>query len=173
MGDEKGKLARVGNRFKDLSGMKFNRLLAISHIKERKHHRIVWKCKCDCGNISFVQSTNLTSGHIKSCGCKNIDHGHTVGKTCTPTWKSWKSMRERCNCKTGRSWIYYGSKGTTVCKEWNKYENFLRDMGERPVGTSIDRINTFGNYEPGNCRWATSIQQANNQRRHYALEAFK
>ena len=88
-------------------------------------------------------------------------HGETHGYYGTTTYKSWDSMKARCRNKNNPK---YGGRGITFCKRWEKFENFLEDMGERPEGTSLDRIDTDGNYEPGNCRWATIEEQNRNRR---------
>lgn len=86
----------------------------------------------------------------------------------SPTYNSWNSMRQRCNNENREDYKYYGMIGVTYAPEWDKFENFLADVGVRPEGTTLDRIDPFGNYEPSNVRWATPEQQANNQRRFYA-----
>lgn len=93
-----------------------------------------------------------------------ITHGHTRNYRSTPTWRSWSSMRQRCTNKNLPHYRHYGGRGITVCERWSVFENFLADMGERPHGTSIDRIDKDGNYEPGNCRWASNRQQQVNSR---------
>ena len=82
----------------------------------------------------------------------------------TGVYKSWISLRRRCNSPTYSNYHNYGGRGITVCERWNKFENFYADMGDRPEGASIDRINNDGNYEPNNCRWATHSQQMKNRR---------
>lgn len=90
-------------------------------------------------------------------------HGHTTKKR-TPTYNSWRAMLQRCKNPNHDRYSYYGGRGVTVHAEWTKFENFLRDMGERPTGKTLDRINPYGNYEPSNCRWATKKQQERNKR---------
>lgn len=97
-------------------------------------------------------------------------HGHAKGYSYTPTYQTWMKMLWRCRTKRGAAWQKYGARGITVCARWHEYETFLADMGERPTGTTLDRINNNGNYEPSNCRWATRLQQAQNTRRTIHVE---
>ena len=91
-------------------------------------------------------------------------HGHSVGGKKTSMYRRWQSMWERCNYPKHRTYKYYGGRGIVVCERWSKFENFLADMGEPPPGMSLDRIDNDGNYEPGNCRWATGKEQRLNQK---------
>lgn len=102
----------------------------------------------------------------------SLKHGHTRNTKPTPTYISWANMMARCRAVSGANYRNYGSRGIVVCERWAKFENFLTDMGERPDGTSIDRIDNDGNYDPGNCRWTDISTQIGNRRRSRYLEAF-
>ncbi len=98
-------------------------------------------------------------------------HGHTSGGKWSPTYMSWKSMHDRCERPKCNDYHRYGGAGISVCKRWAMFENFLKDMGERPAGMVLDRMDNEGNYEPGNCRWVTWVDSANN-RRNTAMALF-
>jgi hypothetical protein len=161
---------------KDLTGQHFGRLivLGISH-RQRRSLRIViihWRCRCTCGAETSVSTSDLRSGNTQSCGClkletagkQSITHGHTSGGW-SITFRAWSEMKTRCyNTKT-KSFKHYGGRGIKVCNRWrNSFENFLADMGKKPVGLTLDRINNEGNYTPSNCRWATYSEQNKNRR---------
>lgn len=127
----------------------------------------MWLCVCSCGNTTIIQSAKI--GDTKSCGClisetiKKLRTTH--GKTGTPEYRTWTRIIERCSNPNNHNFTNYGGRGIRVCKQWSKFENFLKDMRSRPSKDhSIDRINTNGDYCPSNCRWATNIQQQNNKR---------
>jgi hypothetical protein len=92
-------------------------------------------------------------------------HGHRPASGRSPTYASWHAMITRCANPNTSGWEYYGGRGITVCDRWRDFANFLADMGPRPEGLSIDRVNVNGNYEPGNCRWATASEQVANRRK--------
>jgi len=152
----------------DITGMKFGRWTVIRKVKSKSRTR--WLCRCECGTEKEIQGAGITSGRSKSCGCLRAELPMTNllksvtrhGKTNTPTWKSWWAMIKRCSYKNAINFERYGGRGISVCERWKNFENFLADMGERPTGMSIDRINVDGNYEPSNCRWATALEQNRN-----------
>lgn len=134
--------------------------------------RRMFECACDCGSKTSVRGPDLRRGAQVSCGChksaltaernkKNATHGMTH----TGVYNSWFAMRDRCEKPTSPSWQWYGAKGVRVCDQWQDFKTFFADMGHRPEGCTLDRINPAGNYEPGNCRWATYKEQAANKRR--------
>lgn len=154
--------------FVDITGRSFGRLVVIGHAGKRGKN-IVWRCRCSCGVECIVLGEHLKTGHTASCGCLGREalvaairtHGHSR----TPTYEIWSGMRKRCENRNASRFRYYGARGITVCERWRAYENFLADMGLRPSEChSLDRIDNSGNYEPGNCRWATVIEQRNNTR---------
>lgn len=154
---------------KDLTGMKFGKLTALTPAGKCSHGKLLWLCECECGNRGTHRTGHLMSGSATQCRfCPNTTHGHTKGKEkkgVSPTYKSWRAMIQRCTESSNIGYKYYGALGTSVCERWlESFENFLADMGERPKNKSLDRIDPFGNYEPTNCRWATSREQAMNKK---------
>lgn len=157
-----------------MTGKKYGRLTAIRYLKSAG--RAYWEFQCSCGNKKVIRGAHVRSGKTVSCGCYRdemvgrirIKHGHTINGNMRPEYGVWRSMKSRCLNKNNLKFKDYGGRGISVCPMWlNSYSNFIRDMGRRPDGTfRIERVNNNGNYEPGNCIWATQTTQTNNTRRN-------
>lgn len=157
----------------NLAGKKFGRWTVIDRApRTRPNQDTRWNCVCDCGERGVVAGSPLRRGTAKSCGClarelssaRWTTHGyakHTEARK--PIYRAWTAMIARCHGTASHVKVRYRDRGIVVCDRWRySFENFLADMGERPEGHSLDRIDNSGNYEPGNCRWATPSQQARN-----------
>lgn len=153
-------------RLIDLTGQRFTRLTVVERAPNNGKQP-AWLCRCDCGEMTTVQGGNLRDGNVQSCGCLRRPHGHSWDRgEPSGAYVSWKAMIQRTTNPKRRGYENYGGRGIRVCERWLTFENFLADMGDRPDGKSLDRIDPDGNYELANCRWATRSEQQRNQRRN-------
>lgn len=160
---------RGAHNFINLVGAKFGRWTVLSR-SENAGSKIMWLCRCSCGAQKAVRAGSLTRGRSTSCGCWQRElatkSSTTHNGSSTPEFMVWKSMLGRCSNPNCKDWKNYGGRGIFVCDRWRAgFQNFLDDMGRRPSNEfSIDRVDVNGNYEPGNCRWATAKEQVDNRR---------
>lgn len=154
----------------NIIGQQFSRLTVIAFAGRRKR-RAYWRCRCTCRRTVVVLGENLKSGRTKSCSClkeERLEESHQNAFV-TPEKRRahacWARAKSRVLNPNDSSWHRYGARGITMCKQWIKsFKRFYADMGPCPEGMSLDRINNNGNYEPGNCRYATPTMQARNRR---------
>jgi hypothetical protein len=146
----------------DRTGQVFGKLTVLEQAGRDKLKKVLWRCRCECGNETVVVSGSLVTGNTTSCGCivPNFKHGGT-GKG---SYNTWRAMIRRCTVPTDKDYPRWGGQGVTVCAEWMDYTKFVADMGEPEGDETLDRINVYGNYEPGNCRWAGVQTQNRNIR---------
>jgi hypothetical protein len=164
----------------DERGHQYGRLRVLSESNPNRRREITWVCRCDCGVVCCVSGRLLREGRTHSCGCLRRErtsamgqkwrkHGHSLDRkgNPTPTYNSWQGMKQRCLDANAANYDLYGGRGITICSRWlgpQGFQNFLADLGERPAGTSLDRINSDGHYTPENTRWATAKEQGRNRR---------
>jgi hypothetical protein len=166
-----------------MTGFRSGRLVVLGLAAVQQKGRCIrWLCQCECGNTKEIDGQSLRRGLSRSCGCyqlevslvsgkKNITHGMKK----TPEYAIWVGMRQRCNNPDLPNYKNYGGRGISVCDRWNNsFENFISDMGRKPTSGryAIERDDNDGNYEPGNCRWATMMDQGINRRTNMLVTAF-
>lgn len=156
---------------KDEMGKRYGRLVVVGSAASRGG-KACWNCRCDCGSGTQVTGDRLRTGMTKSCGCLAVDtvrsrslkHGHAVGRKWSRTYRSWNEMWSRCTRPTASAYHKYGAKGIRVEElRWESFSEFLSDMGERPMGTTLDRIKNSGGYSKSNCKWSTPKEQSLNR----------
>jgi hypothetical protein len=162
-------MTRRAHNFRDLTGQRFGRLVALAlHPERSRFGQTRWVCRCDCGSERIVCAGSLTSGLSKSCNCirneriAKLKYKHGLCRS--RVYWCWKNMKARCFYARHRAYRWYGGRGITVSERWLIFKNFYADMGDPPPGMSLDRIDPDGNYERTNCRWATVAEQLANRR---------
>lgn len=168
----------MSKRIEIRPGDEYGRLTILREVSAKSSGKQVqrsFECRCECGVVKEYRLYMLRNGNTRSCGCLARDVAgagmRTHGLSHTDEYGIWQGMLNRCNKSFDSAYSHYGVRGISVCERWSSFESFYGDMGPRPSPKhSIDRVNNDGNYEPGNCRWATSKEQARNKRVNYLVE---
>lgn len=164
----------------DITGQKFGRLTVIEMAGRSKSGRVLWRCKCDCGNEKIVKGVELRKGCVCSCGCLHKDVMAKVNRQTKTThggvhsrlYSIWRGMKKRCYCENSEAYHNYGGRGIKVCDEWKEsFENFMKWAMQSGYDAklTIDRIDVNGDYTPQNCKWSTTREQQLNKRNNHLL----
>jgi hypothetical protein len=156
----------------DRIGQRYERLIVLSRApnKNERDTNARWNCRCDCGNLVIAYGQDLARGKFKSCGCLNAERIQSHGMSRTRIYNVWKQIFQRCENKDCPSYKNYGARGIGVCEEWRDFAVFYSEMGDCPVGYSLERRDNNLGYSKINCRWATSKEQHSNKRTNHFLE---
>lgn len=161
-------------KFIDRTGQRFGHLVVLERVQAGPAtggKRVVWRCRCDCGSEASVTGHELACGDTTSCGCVrrakiaslSRSHGHTAGNSISGAYRSWQAAKSRCENPRNAKFATYGGAGISMAPEWSQsFEAFYAEMGDRPPGMSIDRLDQTKGYEPNNCQWATAAEQSKN-----------
>jgi len=164
-------------RYIDITGQRFGRLIAVKPIGRRGSSQMWWLLHCDCGHTVEVVSQAIRAGTTRSCGCYNreqsserykklrLTHGDARHGQLAGAYVSWVAMKNRCTNPKNPRWKSYGGRGITFDSRWIDYQKFLADMGPRPLGHTIERVDVDGNYEPANCVWLPREKNTRKERR--------
>lgn len=172
-------MQKLPSKVKNIAGQRFGRLSAVEFVGLRptgEFKQAFWRCDCDCGEGTVVSGRDLRAGNTTSCGCRqkeinadightNLRHGQARDTGHSGAYRSYRSMIQRCRDPNCNNWERYGGRGIKVCERWaSSFEAFYEDMGARPAGYSIERLDANGAYEPGNCVWLPRFEQSRNTR---------
>ncbi len=162
----------MGRPAANITGQTFGRWRVIRHDGQMPDGKPAWLCECACGAKRRITASRLICGRAKACGCQRVKHGFSSRKGDHPVYTTWEAMRARCLNPDERHYKDYGARGIGICERWNDAAKFIEDMLPTwKPGLTLDRYpNNDGNYEPGNCRWATRVEQQNNRRVNLWME---
>jgi hypothetical protein len=154
----------MGTKFINRSGQRFGRLLVVEEAGRDRNKKVLWRCLCDCGTTTITPSGSLVTGNTTSCGCALKDAITKHGGSGKGSYNTWRAMMRRCYNVADKDYPRYGGRGVSVYEPWHEYLVFALEAGEPKGVETFDRIDTHGNYVPGNVRWATPTIQARNVR---------